>query len=78
MIDQQGWNYSRSPFENGKDMRKLCTLLNADGMVWVGIRIWSEPAQQWFNNSEPETVRVLAWMDLPQPAAQRWTRGTLL
>ena len=71
------WNYSASPFENGKDTRKLCTLLDKQGMVWVGIRMWNEHTKQWVNNGEPETDQVLAWMDLPQPAEKRWIRGGL-
>ena len=70
------WEYKDNPPDDG-DARKFVTLLDS-GMCWVGIRVWSSVHSRWFNGNEPEPVRVLAWMDLPEPARKRWSRGQLV
>lgn len=47
------------------DCRKLVTL-EKDGMIWVGVRVWS--GARWLNSGIPEPANVLAWDDLPAPA----------
>lgn len=70
------WSYGTRPPAEG-DARKIVTLL-ADDMVWVGIRAYHHLSGEWYNGNEPERARVLAWMDLPQPAEKRWVGGVLL
>lgn len=70
------WEYRQKPVEG--DARKLVTLLDDNGMVWVGIRAWHHTEQRWYNGNDPEKTPVLAWDDLPQPAEGRWSRGQLI
>lgn len=77
-MSEEHWDYSRLlTKEEGKDARKLVTLMN-DGLVWVGIRAWHHIEKRWYNGHEPELNQVLAWMDLPDPAKKRWVRGQLI
>ena len=50
------------------DCRKLVTLRERSGMIWVGIRAWNDSGQCWMNNGTRESEKVLAWQDLPLPA----------
>jgi hypothetical protein len=65
--NNDGWNRKDDPSGNG-DCRKLVTLCDRGGMIWVGIRAWSEPRRSWLNNGVLEQDKVLAWRDLPAPA----------
>jgi len=66
-----GWDYYHNPPAEG-DCRKLVTL-EQGGMMWVGIRAWD--GKRWLNNNEPEPAKVVAWRNLPKPAAGYWSRG---
>jgi hypothetical protein len=48
------------------DCRKLVTLQDGNGMIWVGIRSWT--GSGWTNNGASQPEKVLAWQDLPAPA----------
>lgn len=48
------------------DCRKLVTLQDGNGMIWVGIRHWN--GSGWLNNGKEQPETVLAWQDLPAPA----------
>lgn len=48
------------------DCRKLVTLQDDNGMIWVGIRSWT--GSGWTNNGVKSAEKVLAWQDLPMPA----------
>jgi hypothetical protein len=73
--DTDGWHYSDKPVPEG-DGRKLVTLMQ-DGLVWVGIRHWTQQTG-CVNNNEPCGERIIAWMDLPRPAEGRYVGGQLL
>ncbi len=70
------WEYMLNPVEG--DARKFVTLLDADNMVWVGIRYWHFQERRWYNGNDPEKATVIAWANLPQPAKGRWYRGQLI
>jgi hypothetical protein len=70
------WEYEIAGPQSG-DSRKLVTLSEL-GMIWVGIRIYNQKLKRWENNGEPETVHVIAWRDLPQPAQRYWMNGKLI
>jgi hypothetical protein len=59
------------------DQRCICTF-EQDGMVWVGIAIWTGNFRKWLQNGTPITGHVLGWMPLPEPARGRWVRGILV
>lgn len=71
------WNYhDKGPAEGG-DQRCICTI-ETDGMVYVGIAIWTTILKRWFQNGTPLNGHVLAWTPLPEPAKGRWYRGQLI
>ncbi len=76
MGQKRNWNYLGKPPASG-DCRKIVTLMDQDGMMWVGIRAFEHSRQIWINNNEPETARILAWRDLDEPARGRWEGGRL-
>jgi hypothetical protein len=61
-----GWNFD--PPRGEGDCRKLVTLKEPGGMVWVGIRAWNSFGNAWVNNGVLETAKVVAWQELPRPA----------
>lgn len=63
--DSDGWHRRGNPDDNG-DCRKLVTIEDKGGMIWVGIRAWT--GADWMNNGMRETDKILAWRELPQPA----------
>ena len=64
-MDIHGW-IETEPMGDG-DCRKLVTLEDRSGMIWVGIRAWSADRWCWMNNGVREESKVLAWQDLPPP-----------
>ena len=60
------WHREGNP--EGGDCRKLVTLEQRGGMIWVGIRAWHNDRRCWLNNGVLEQDKVLAWQDLPAPA----------
>jgi len=60
------WNYDVEDVPEG-DARKFVTLEQQE-MLWVGIRAFHHGEKRWYNGSEIETARIVAWQDLPSPA----------
>ena len=63
-VPKDGWN-EENPGDGG-DCRKLVTLRDGNGMIWVGIRAWTGTC--WHNNGVRQPEEVLAWRELPPPA----------
>ncbi len=70
---REGWKTTEVP--EGGDCRKLVTLQNAHGLIWVGIRAWA--GNGWLNNGEREKSEVIAWRDLPPPAYSDGLMGSM-
>ena len=76
-MEIDGWEYRETGPKEGGDQRCLCTI-KTDGMVYVGVAIWTANFKKWFQNGTPIHGHVLAWMPLPEPAKGDWYRGQLI
>lgn len=76
-VISDAWEYHEKGPKEGGDQRCICTI-ETDGMVYVGIAIWTANSHGWFQNGAPLMGRVLAWRPLPEPAKGRWVRGKLV
>lgn len=49
------------------DCRKICWIVTADEMAYIGIRAYRHDLGEWTSNSQKESGCVTHWMDLPEP-----------